>query len=312
MKTASFNEYGDSSVIEIREIQRPLPNKDEILVKVQAAALNPKDVLIRKGKFKRFSGKKFPQGIGFDFAGIIANTNQIQPFLKDQKVYGMINGWKGKCCAEYVTVPVSEVYSMPENISFAEAASLPLVNQTALQALRNLGKVTSGSKVFIHGASGGVGTAAIQIARALGATVTTTSSPTNFDLCKELGADVTLDYNEQDAFHPSQTYDVFFDVFGNRSFPICESLLTDRGIYVTTVPKATIFREQFKNYFRKKKARLVFVKSNKEDLEWLHQKVKDKSIRPVVDQTFPFDQVRQAQEYIETKRARGKVVITLD
>ena len=310
MKIAINEQFGEVDKIKIIETDLPKLLADEVLVKVQSAGLNPKDILIRKGKFKRLTGNKFPQAIGFDFAGTIENANSSK-YSKGDKVFGMLNGWKGRSCAEYVNIKEHELYKMPENVSFEEASGIPLVSQTALQAIRGLGKLSRGKKILINGASGGVGTLAIQIAKELEGKVTTITSSKNLELCKSLGADHTISYEEEDVLKATNKFDVFFDVFGNYSFSKVAPILTNDGRYITTVPKVAIFREQFFNLFRTKKAKMVYVKSNKEDLKWISEKVSEGKIKPVLDKVFPFEDIKMAQKYIESKRAKGKVVLKI-
>lgn len=311
MKIAINQQFGDVDQIKIVEVDKPELASDEVLVKVKAAGLNPKDILIRKGKFKRLTGSKFPQNIGFDFAGVIEDPNN-SPFQHGEKVFGMINGWHGRCCAEYVNVNTNELYAMPSNITFEEAAGIPLASQTALQALRDSGNLSKGKTVLINGASGGVGTLSIQIAKAFGAEVTTVSSTKNRDMCASLGADQTISYQEVELTDLKEKYDLFFDAFGNYSYSKINSLLTVSGRYVTTVPKPEIFKEQVFNLFRKKKAKIVVVKSNKSDLKWIYEKIRSNRLKPVVDKVYKFADIQLAQKYIESKRARGKVILAID
>lgn len=310
MKKAVNEQYGGVDQIKIIETGRPKISNGEVLVKVEAAGLNPKDILVRKGKFKRFTGNKFPQGIGYDFSGIIEDPKH-STFQKGDQVFGMVNGWQGRCCAEYVDVKAKELYLMPANISFEAAAGLPLAGQTALQAIRDQGKIRSGSQILINGASGGVGTLAIQIAKVLGGEVTTVSSSKNLDFCASFGADHTLSYETTQLLELESTYDIFFDVFGNYNFRKVAGLLKKDGIYITTVPKADIIKEQFSNLFRNKKARLVVVKSNEKDLRWFCEKIEEGKIKPVIDQVFGLGQIQAAQKYIESKRAKGKVIVKM-
>lgn len=311
MKKAINNKFGDVDVIEIVDVEKPQIAHNEVLVKVEAAALNPKDILVRKGKFKRLTGSKFPQGIGFDLSGIVEDPNKSY-FKKGDKVFGMINGWDGRCCAEYVNIKVDELFIMPEEVTFEEAAGIPLAGQTALQAIRKIGNIKAGEKILINGASGGVGTLAIQIAKSLGSEVTTISSTKNIEFCKSLGADITMSYEETNVLETDYQFDVFFDVFGNYNFQKVASLLTKKGKYITTVPKPAIFKEQFYNFFRSKKAKMVIVKSNKEDLKWLNVKISVKEIKPVVNKIFSFDEIHLAQKHIESKRAKGKVILKMN
>ena len=184
MKAAIIKNFGDIDSIRIEEIDTPTLANNELLIKVEAAGLNPKDVLIRKGKFKRLTGSKFPQQIGFDFAGIVLNPNNSK-FIKGDRVFGMLNGWKGRCCAELLNIKETELFKMPQNVSFEAASGIPLAGQTALQAIRDKAKLKPNQSICINGASGGVGTLAIQIAKIMGGNVTTISSQRNIDLCKK-------------------------------------------------------------------------------------------------------------------------------
>ncbi|MEM8899890.1 MAG: NAD(P)-dependent alcohol dehydrogenase [Bacteroidota bacterium] len=308
MKKAIFETYGNTEVLKIIESEIPTLSQDEVLVRVEAAALNPKDILVRKGKFKQFTGKKFPQSIGFDFSGRIENANG-STFSEGSEVFGMVNGWNGRCCAEYINVNKHELYQKPENISFEDAAGVPLAAQTALQGIRDQGKLKSGQQILINGASGGVGTLAIQIAKALGGKVTTVSSTKNQAFCSSLGADTPLSYQEIQVPDLPEKYDVFFDVFGNYSFKKVSHLLSPKGFYVSTIPNAEIIKEQLFNPLRKKKAKLVVVRSNRRDLKWLAEHILQYNIKPVTDKIFPLEQIGDAQAYIETKRAKGKVIL---
>lgn len=311
MKIVQFHTYGSPNVLQLQDASSPTLQKNELLVKVHAAAINPKDILIRKGKFKRMAGSKFPKGVGFDFAGTVANTNAHKNYPVGTPVYGMINGWNARCCAEYINVPVNELYHSPKNCNFIASASIPLAAQTALQALRDQAQLKAGQTVCINGASGGVGTLAIQIAKALNGQVTTISSHRNLDLCRSLGADNVIDYTETLITATGQKFDIFFDVFGNYSFPKIRHLLHPNGYYVTTVPNIAIIKEQFFNPFRRQKAKLVVVKSRKTDLQWLTTQIETGVIQPVVDKVYPLPDIAKAQAYIETKRARGKVVVQI-
>ncbi len=310
MKLAINERYGTVEVIKLIDAPVPKISSNQVLVKVVAAALNPKDILVRKGKFKRFTGKKFPQSIGFDFSGTIEDPG-TSSYEKGEQVFGMLNGWQGRCCAEFVNIDAKELYKMPDNLSFEAAAGVPLVGQTALQAIRDIGQLKSGQKICINGGSGGVGTIAIQIARALGGIVTSVSSSKNLEFCRSLGAHYSLAYSETPILDSKDRFDVFFDVFGNYSFKETAHLLTDQGKYITTVPKPDIFKELIWNFWRKKKAKLVVVKSKRADLNWLHDQLEEEKIKPVVDKVYPLSDIKAAQEYIESKRAKGKIILQL-
>jgi len=308
MRKAIIEKYGNLEVIKLVDTEMPTLTSKQVLVKVAAAALNPKDILVRKGKFKHLS--EFPQSIGYDFAGTIEDENGSS-FKKGEKVFGMVNGMKGRCCAELVNVDVNELYKMPAGISFEAAAGIPLAGQTSLQAIRDLGQLMEGQKICINGASGGVGTLAIQVAKNLGGIVTSISSDKNLAFCESLGAQEALSYNQINILASKDKFDVFFDVFGNYSYQKVAEILNPKGKYITTVPGATIIKEQFFNLFRKKKAKMVVVKSKKEDLQWFYDKISDNKIQPVVDKTFSLEEIKTAQKYIESKRAKGKVILKI-
>ena len=223
----------------------------------------------------------------------------------------MINGWKGRTCAEYLVLDQDELGLLPDSISYEQGAGIPLAGQTALQALRDLGKIKAGDKVIINGASGGVGTLAIQIAKSYGAEVTTISSSKNIPFCKALGSDQSLSYEGLNISDFIAQYDIFFDVFGNYSFGKTAFLLTRNGSYITTVPKPEIFKAKAFNLFRRQKAQMVYVKSTSKDLQWLSEKISQNQLKPIVDKVFDLGEIQSTQTYIESKRAKGKVIIRM-
>ncbi len=310
MKKAIFGQYGSVDNIKIIDAQIPSLKSNQTLVKVKAAALNPKDILIRKGKFKRLSGKKFPQTIGFDYAGIVEKSKN-KTFKKGDKVFGMINGWQGKSCSNFISVKANELWKMPSNLTFEEAAGIPLAGQTALQALK-MGNIKQGDKILINGASGGVGTLAIQIAKAYKAQVTTISSSKNIDLCYALGADYAIAYDKGTSFNFMDEFDIFFDVFGNYSFRQVNQLLSPKGLFITTVPKKHVFKDRMLNFLSGQKTQMVYVKSNQSDLKWLCNNIEAKKLKPVIDSIYSLEDVKEAQSYVETKRAKGKVILSMD
>jgi len=310
MKALAYARYGPTEVLELMDLPRPTPGPGEVLVRTQAAAMNPKDVLVRKGKFKRITGRRFPKVPGYDFAGEVAELGAgVRGIEPGARVFGMLNRWAAGAAAEYVAVPIDELALMPSELSWAEAAALPLAALTALQALRDLAQLREGQTVLINGASGGVGVYAIQIARLLGAQVTTISSGRNLDFCRELGAHQTLDYGVEGGLGSCAPFDVIFDVFGNLPFDRARARLKAPGHYVTTIPKpATVLQDLVYRWSRQPR-RLVVVRSRRRDLEQLAEWVRAGALRPVVDRVWPLSEGAAAHAYIETKRARGKVVL---
>ncbi len=312
MRAIVYDRYGPPEVLESRLFPTPQPGPGEVLISVRAAALNPKDSLVRKGKFRRITGDKFPRLLGFDVAGVVhALGPGVTGLRPGDEVFGMKNGWAGGTVAEEVCLEVGELAPKPKSASFEDAAAVPLAALTALQALRDEAGLKKDQRVLIHGASGGVGVYAIQLAKLLGGQVTTTSSERNLELCRNLGAHETLDYTKQTGLEQEGRWDVFFDVFGNRSFGQVRRALTPKGTYVSTVPSVRIAVQHGLTRFFGKRARLVVVKSNRGDLELLAKWIDEGKLKPVVDRVVSFGEVAAAQAHIETKRARGKVVIRI-
>ena len=313
MRAIVYERYGPTDVLKLRNVEAPRPAPHEVLVSVRAAGLNPKDSFVRKGRFARVTGRRFPRQLGYDVAGVVKTVGDAVKDLRvGDEVFGMRNGWAGGTVADEVCVPALELTAKPARLSFVEAASMPLAALTALQALRDEGALRSGMRVLLHGASGGVGVHAIQLARLLGAHVTTTSSEKNFELCRELGAHETHDYRTQRELRPGSNWDVFFDIFGNRSFPAARAALSATGRYVSTVPSTRLVVQQLVTRVLPRKARLVVVKSNRRDLAQLAEWVSQGRLAPVVDRVFALEDTARAQAHIETKRSRGKVVVRVD
>ncbi|MEI7891624.1 MAG: NAD(P)-dependent alcohol dehydrogenase [Myxococcales bacterium] len=312
MRAIVYDRFGGPEVLEERDIAAPEPASEEVLVRIRAAALNPKDIVVRAGKFRWMTGARFPMPFGHDFAGeVVALGHNARGLSVGDRVFGCWNDarpWRGSF-AEYAVSSPDACAVLPPTLSFEEGASLGLAGQTALQALVDVARVSSRDHVLIHGASGGVGTLAVQLAKGLGAHVTTTSSSRNLALCRQLGADETLEYAVDSPFASPRRYDVIFDVFGNRSFGEVRPVL-DR-MYVTTVPSARIALDSVATLWGSQRARLVVVHPRRADLERLLRWVEDGALLPVVDRVFTWREVREAVRYLETKRARGKVVVRI-
>lgn len=315
MRALLYRRYGSPDVLELGTLPDPSPEEGEVLVRVHAAAMNPKDVLVRKGKFKIVTGRRFPKVPGYDLAGeVLAAGPGVRRLVPGDKVFGMLNRWAAGAAAEFVVAPADELAKRPEGLDYPEAAAVPLAALTALQALRDVAQTRPGDRVLVNGGSGGVGTFAIQIARLLGAHVTAVSSAANRDLCLELGAHRHLDYRTEQAqeiLHPTEGYDVFFDVFGNRPFEVARGALALRGRYVTTIPRARTAVQDVLTRLSRHPARLVVVRSRFADLDTLAHWVEAGTLRPVVDRVFSLAEGAEAHAYLETKRARGKVVLTV-
>lgn len=311
MKAVLIHRFGPPDVMAFGELPLPSVGNDDVLIRLSAAGVNPKDVLVRKGKFRWFTGRRFPMQMGYDFSGVVVKRGKyIRHLNLGDYVFGMVNGWRGGTYAEYVRAKADECAAVPPRLKPDEAASLPLAGQTALQALRDIGRIRPGHRLIINGASGGVGTLAIQLAKILGATVTAVSSDRNQRLCTSLGADRVFDYAETDLASLSDEFDIFFDVFGNQSFGRVRHLLAPDGVYITTVPGGRILWDRsWTRFFSSRKAHLVVVVSRAEDIAYLGELVDYGQLRPVVDRRYALTDAADAHVYIETKRARGKVIL---
>jgi NADPH:quinone reductase-like Zn-dependent oxidoreductase len=313
MKAALITAFGPPEVLEIVDVPEPPLKKGQVLVRVHAAAVNPKDTFIRKGRFKRFTGRRFPLPTGFDFSGEVVNIGEgAHATAVGDCVFGMLNGWRGGTCAEYVSVDARHLYAKPVGLSHTEAAAMPLVALTALQALRDKAGLQAGHHVCINGAAGGVGSMAVQIAKTMGAVVTTVSRASNHEFLMNLGADTCIDYRERDITAVYRRFDVFFDVFGNRPFDRVKHTLTERGIWVSTVIRAHVFMSMAKTWLSsRRKATMVVVKSDRDDLKQISDWVAAGAVRPIVHSAFPLEKIADAHRQQETAHTQGKIVIPM-
>lgn len=308
MKAVVYHQYGQPDVLRIEEVAEPKPKRGHTRVRVHAAALNPKDILVRKGKMKWLVGRALPRTPGYDFAGV--TLDDLPGLPAGSEVFGMIQSHKAGGCAQMVRVSGQELAIKPSALTMAEAASLPLAALTALQALRDELCVQPGERILLNGASGGVGTMAVQIANQLGAHTIAVCSSRNRELVTSLGANEVLDYTERDVLDV-RDLDVFFDIFGNYPWPKPVKTLRGGGRFCSTVPSPGAITYGVLKRLKLHRAALVVVQSRSKDLRQLASWVDSGALRPVVDRVFEMEQTQQAHAYIETKRARGKVVLTI-
>jgi NADPH:quinone reductase-like Zn-dependent oxidoreductase len=314
MRALVYDRYGRLDVLAFRDMPVPEPKRGEVLVRVHAAAFNPKDSFVRKGRFRIVSGRSFPKRVGCDVAGTVVRVGAgVVGLAPGDRVFGMLQEmtYLRGTIADFVSTKANEIGAMPASLSFEEAAALPLVSLTALQALRDVAGLRHGDALCIHGASGGVGTVAIQIAVALGAVVTTTSSASNRELCRSLGAVEALDYATDEPFAGSRRFRVVLDAFGNLSLGRVRRALTKDGIYVTTVPSLRIVRDRLLTLVGTPRARIVVVRPRRADIETIAAFVDDGRLRPVIDRVVSFDDAIEGMRHLETKRARGKIVVRM-
>jgi NADPH:quinone reductase-like Zn-dependent oxidoreductase len=311
VKAALYDRYGPPEVLSVREVPDPVPARGQLLVRVRAAALNPKDVLVRKGKFRAVTGGRFPQRTGYDWAGELVSAPGRSGRAAGQRLFGMVQSWKAGACAELLAAREDECAPMPEGLAFEEAAALPLASLTALQALRDVARARAGGTLLVNGASGGVGTLAVQLGKALGLRVTAVTSARNAELVRSLGADDVVDYAVSDPLGARAAYDTVFDVYGNRSFTEARASLRHGGMYVTTVPSRQIVLDSLRTLVGPARARLVVVRSRRKDLLEVGRLVAGGKLRPVVDRVLPLGEIAAGHAHLETRRARGKVVLAV-
>jgi 2-desacetyl-2-hydroxyethyl bacteriochlorophyllide A dehydrogenase len=312
MKAVVIRRYGAAEVLQYEDVEQPKIEPTQLFVKVRASSVNPIDWKIRQGMLSLITGNKFPKILGFDVAGdVIALGSGVTRFQVGDAIYGSTS-FPGGGYAEFAAVPENLVALKPTNLSYEEAAAVPLAALTALQALRNEGNIQTEQTMLINGAAGGVGIFAVQIAKALGAVVTGVSSAKNLDLVKSLGADRVIDYTQQDFTEDTAQYDIIFDAVGKRSLSQTKKVLKPNGIYITTLPSPEVFFESVLTAFLPgQKAKFILEKPNTQDLVDLKELIEAGKIRVIIDRTYPLQELAAAHSYSETGRAVGKIAIAV-
>ena len=315
MKAIVYTKYGLPDVLELKEVEKPAIKEDEILIKVHATSVTPMDWRFRNGKFpaRLFSGLIKPKIniLGVDLAGEVESVGKdVKLFKNGDQVYG---GARSGCYAEYVAMSENAVVTVkPVNMTYEEAAAVPFGAFSALHFLRDAGNIQSGQKVLINGASGGVGTFAVQLAKYFGAEVTAVCSTSNLDLVRSLGADEVIDYTKEDFTKNGQTYDVVFDAVAKSSFSNCKRSLNQKGTYVTTETiSLQLVHVLWTSIIGGKKAKTMLPKPSAEDLIFLKDLIEGGRVRSVIDRCYPLEQIAEAHRYAEKGHVKGKVVITL-
>ncbi len=318
MKAILFTKYGSPDVLQFTDVEKPIPGDDEVLVKVHAASANPADWHIMRGApflARLVNGlfkPKHPR-LGADVAGRVEATGKnVTQFHAGDEVFGELSLNKMGSFAEYVCANEDTFALKPINMTFEQAAAVPLAAFTALQGLRDKGQIKSGQKVLINGASGGVGTFAVQIAKSYGTEVTGVCSTRNLELVRSIGADHVIDYTKEDFTNNGQHYDLIFDAIGNRSVSDLKRALTPNGIGsiagFTSLP--LLFSAMF--FGGKQVGLMETASANKKDLLFIKDLLESGKIVPVIDRAYPLSETPEAIRYLETSRARGKVVITVE
>jgi NADPH:quinone reductase-like Zn-dependent oxidoreductase len=323
MKAITYNCYGPPDVLQFADVEKPTPADDEVLVKVQAASVNPLDwhfvrgtpYLIRLGSGLSTPGQSIP---GVDFAGTVESVGKnVKSFKPGDEVYGRAN----EAFAEYVTVREgASLVLKPSNMSFEQSAAVPIAGVTAIQALRDYGKLQPGQKVLVNGASGGVGTFAVQVAKAFGAEVTAVCSARNADMVRSLGADHVFDYRKENYTESGQHYDLIIDMISNHSLTANRDVLNPGGRYVIVGGgkgdwvgfMGGPLKAMILSAFVDEEFGMMLAEIHNEDLESLNELMQAGELTPVIDRRFKLSEVADALRYSEEGHARGKIIIYME
>ena len=306
MKAIVVHEYGGPEVLKYEDALRPEPKENEVLVRVIAAGVNPVDALIRSGKYAKFFGTSLPLVPGYDIAGVVEKIGTKITKLKVGDAVYAYPMWGGGY-AEYAVATEGEAALKPKSISFVEAAGVPLAALTAWQALIDVAKIEKGQTVLIHGGSGGVGSFAIQIAKARGAKVIATASTSNQDLLKQLGADVAIDYTKQKFEDAAKDVDVVLDSVGKDTLARSYGVVKKGGFIASLVAKP----EQAELDKYGIRGAPISVKPNASELAEITKLIDEKKIKPIVSQVLPLTEAVKAQEQAATHHTRGKIVLKI-
>jgi NADPH:quinone reductase-like Zn-dependent oxidoreductase len=323
MQAVVYRCYGPPDVLQLEEIEKPTPGPKQLLVKVHAASVNPLDWHMMRGepylmRAEAGMGRPAEERFGVDFAGVVEATGQeVSRFKAGDEVFGMTTG----TFAQYVLVGDSRSVTLkPPQVSFEDAAAAPVAALTALQALRDAGRIRPGQKVLINGASGGVGTYAVQIAKSYGAEVTGVCSTRNIDLVKSLGADHVIDYTKENFTESGKQYDLIIDNVGSHSLQAYRQALPDDGVFVIVGgqkggkwlgPMTSWIRATALSPFVSQDLMKLMTQGNQKDLDILGDLMREGKVRSVIDRRYGLNEVRQAVAYVEEGHARAKVVINV-
>lgn len=324
MKAIVYTEYGSADVLKLQDVEKPAPKDNEVLIRVHASTVTTGDANIRGFVFiprgfglisRLMFGLRKPQKtiLGIELAGEIETVGKdVTLFKKGDPVFG-IDGNRLGAYAEYKCMPEAAGLTLkPANLSYAEAASIPNGALTALTFLRNMAKIQGSQTILIYGASGSVGSAAVQIARYYGAEVTGVCSTTNLELVKSLGAQHVIDYTREDFTKSGKRYDIIFDTVGKTSFSACKNVLNPKGLYLASAGGLPDFGQMlWTSIFGTQKVLAGVSSEHKEDLAFIKKLVEAGKIKPVIDRCYPLEQTAEAHRYVDKGHKKGNVVITI-
>ena len=312
MRAITIHRWGKASELRCEDVPQPVPGAGQALVKIRYASLNPIDYKIRNGRFHLFMDKKFPKILGLEASGTIVETGAgLSGLLAGTPVFIQTSRkFRMGCYAEYAVVDADRILSLPTDFDLKAGSALAVAPATALQGLRDHGRVKPGSRVLINGASGSVGLCAVQIAKQMGAHVTGVCSTRNTDLVQKNGADRVIDYLKMDFAALSDHYDLVFDCVSTRSFSECRRVLAPNGRYVNLMLRPLdLLWQKIRNPFSRQKFITFVMKYRKDDLNWVIQQVQSGLLTIPMDTVFPLEKAQQAQVRLESGRATGKILL---
>ena len=322
MKAIVSSQYGSPDTLEYIDVERPVPNENQVLVKIHAASINKGNLILLKGEpyLARLAfglrKPKFPIP-GGDIAGIVVEIGKnVKHFKLGDEVYGDLSGYGWGGFAEYAVVPEEAIAPKPSNLSFEEAAAVPMAALTAFQSLRDKGKVQEGQKVLIYGASGGVGTFAVQFAKAFGADVTAVCSTRNVEMVESIGADHVIDYKKNDFSRIIEQYDLIIGANGEQPIKFYLRALRPNGKFVHVGGSErqlfqTMLRRPWISMTNNKKVSSFLQRPNQNDLILIKEMIEEGEVTPVIDRHFQFHEIPEAFRYFSDGHAKGKIVITI-
>lgn len=309
MRAIVYDDYGDAGVFRRTHISVPSRKRNEIRIAVYASSINAIDYQLRRGDLKRLVPGRFPRVPGFDVAGIVVESDEASEFKNGDRVMALLDSICGGACADYVVCSESVVAGIPESMSFEQAAALPLAGTTALQSLRDHGEIQKGQRVLINGASGGVGSLAIQIAKAYDCHVDAVASGENETFCKSLGADHFFDCKTTDFTKSEKQWDLVLEASGKPGFSDLKPIVHDGGRYVSIEPDVTGILMTVLTYTLSKSARVMLAKPSGDDLRELIQLFEAGKLVVAIDSTFDMFDIALAHRRMERADPRGKIVL---
>lgn len=314
MKAIAYQKFGNTDVLQIVQEAQPSIQSNQVLVKLKAVSINPMDWKIRRGEMKLMSGSKFPRHTGVDFAGFVeAIGSAVGNFQKGDEVFGVVkNRMKDGALSEFIAVPSSLIWKKPAQISFAQAASIPIVGAAAVMAVEKMGDITPNTQILVNGATGGLGMFLLQLLKQKGANVTAVTGTNGVAAAKKWGATTVLDYNKEDVLSKKVTYDIIIDLSGKMGYLNARQIMKPKAAFFNTTPTPVeIPVSLIKNIFRRKKHIVILSAPSLKNMNPLVDAI-NAGLQVEVSKTFPFAQSQEAYRYAEQGGVTGKVAIEIN